>query len=135
MDIRDEIVEWSIDLAKRGDWSGIAGFLRSDMQIPPLLRLFLADVFEGKEKMRGPIKATYQARSDRWLSEMMVARFVDSGMCHRGRQRDRNLRTQLTRKWCEVYGTTPDRVEKWLRFPSARRFPHRQGLRQKKSKG
>ena len=113
-------LEWMIDLALNGDGEPLAKWLRRGKPIEPMLREFLAEVVAGKIKLKRPGKLTYAARSRRYLREEMVVRFVEHEMREIGKRRDTDLRTKLTRKWCEANGTTPNAVADFLRYQKSR---------------
>ena len=54
--------------------------------------------------------------SRRWLLEKHAAHAVEIEMRDHGKQRDKKLRTALTRKWSEAYGTTPAAVPARIRL-------------------
>jgi hypothetical protein len=113
--LADVDLEWRIDLARKGDGELLAELLRRNEPIPPKLREFLIGVFAGEIKLKRPLlrTRTYMARSRLWLREKSVMQIVEIEMRKHGKQRDKNLRTQLIRKWCEVYGTSPAEVDRF----------------------
>jgi hypothetical protein len=117
-DLAEVDLEWRIDLAKKGDGGPLAKWLLSDNFAPrKILLAFFAGVVTGKIKLKRPRKLTYELREQRHLRERYVVLLVDHEMRLAGKQRDRNLRTKLTRKWCDRFDTTPNRVESYLRHP------------------
>jgi hypothetical protein len=110
-DLADVDLHWRIDLARNGDGKPLADFLRRNEPIPPVLREFLATVVEGKTPLKRPRKLTYEWRSRRYLLEMEVVRLVNIEM---GGKRNTNLRTRLTLKWCDIFGTTPNAVKDFI---------------------
>ncbi|NVN88604.1 MAG: hypothetical protein HXX15_21200 [Rhodopseudomonas sp.] len=116
-DLTEIDLEWKIGLAQKGDGELLAELIRSDEPIKPILREFLADVVAGKIKLAVPVLRTrsYIAKSGRWLREKAVVRAVRVKMRDAGKERDKFLRTKLTRIWCGVYGTTPNDVEDYQR--------------------
>ena len=126
-DIMNVDLEWRIDLAKKGDGEPLAELLRSERRRDELLRSkpradflwdFLAGVVAGEIKLPAPRKRTYLTKSRRWLLEAAVARGVYMGKCRNSAERD-----YWTRKLCEAYGTTPDRVAAFTRSNRRRRGP------------
>jgi hypothetical protein len=110
-------LEWRIDLAKKGDGGPLAKWLLSDHSAPQQLREFFAGVVTGKIRLKRQRKRTHESEERRHLHERFVVQMVDHEMQLAGKQRDRNLRTKLTSKWCDRCGTTPSRVDDYLRHP------------------
>jgi hypothetical protein len=118
-------LEWMIRLARNGDGEPLAKWLHRGEPVEPMLREFLAKVVAGKIKLKRPRKLTYAARSRRYLREQMVVRLVDHEMRASNKRRDMGLRTKLTRKWCEDYGTTENAVADFLRHHKRRTTAHK----------
>ena|ERR1044072_6023328 len=120
-DLNDVTIEWAIDLARKGDRGPLVHFLKTDSPISEVLRLFLADVLDGKIRLKRRRKLTVDVRWERYARERWVVRHVKAMMSERGRKRDKALRTELTRKLCERVGTTPAAVERYLNLSKKRR--------------
>jgi hypothetical protein len=114
--------EWLIALAKNGDASELALYLRSaefeEKPVSKRIRNFLADVFGQKIKLKRQKKLTYAHMADRWLREKMVLTHVRMRM---GKRRDRFERARLIDAFCKSYGTNPTRVEDFIKHAKRRR--------------
>lgn len=106
--------------ARQGDTALLAFLLRKRDEIPSDVREFVADVVDGKIRISRP-KRTYTWQMTRYAKELQVVLQVESEMLEAGRQRDKSLRTALTRKWAAVYRTTPANVERYLHQSKSRR--------------
>jgi hypothetical protein len=118
--------DWFVELARTGDGSLLAEVLRghekkADAPLPPHVWRFLADVLDGRVKLKRRKKLTAIAKDRRYLKEKMVARMVRFEMRECGRQRDKQLRVGLIRRWSDYYDTTPANVERYLRLSRQRR--------------
>lgn len=120
-EIRRLTWDTAIRLAREGDSCRLAPLLRSDVEIPPFVRKFLAGVVAGDVKLKRHKKLTYDMIWSRYNREQLVVSVVRSEMHGRGRQRDKQLRTGLIRQWCKVYETTPSNVERYLHLSKSRR--------------
>jgi hypothetical protein len=119
-DIADVDLEWRILLAKDGDGELLAELLHRNEPIHPTLRKFLAEVVAGKIRLKPPRKLTYKSRSRQYLREQMVVWFVEHEMSESGKRRDKDLRTELTQKWCKANGTTVNAVADFQRYQKSR---------------
>ena len=113
--------EAAIRQARRGDPSWLLVLLRDDTKIiPGNARDFFADLIEGKVKLR-PLKLTFAKAMRRYARERQVVALVQLEMEEAGRQRDKDLRAELTVKWATLCGTTPAAVKRYLALPESRR--------------
>jgi len=119
--LAEDDLKWRIDLARKGDGELLAELLSEILSrnepVPPKLCEFLVGVVAGKIILKPPLlrTRTFKEMSRRWLLEKHAAHAVEIEMRDHGKQRDKKLRTALTRKWFEAYGTTPAAVEYFLR--------------------
>ncbi len=120
--------ELFVDQAREGDPSQLAAILRDhgikgDDPLPPIVWRFLADLIEGKAKVKRRKKLTIVASRDKFIREEFVARMVRHEMQEAGRQRDKNLRTALTAEWCSRLDPPLEvsAFERWRSLPKSRR--------------
>lgn len=131
-------LEFLIDLAHNGDGGLLADIMRRGVRIHPTLREFLAAVVAGEIRLKSPRKRTVLAMSERGWQEKRVARDVEIGMREHGKQRDKELRTALTRKACKFYGGRNSAallaaVDRFLKHkPKPRVAPRRSSLKGRK---
>ena len=100
-----------IKLARKGYREPLAELLceyTRDGSLPPELCKYLVSILPHKQ------------RNAQWREEA-VAFTVYAYMALLGKRRDRALRTYLTRKCCEFYGTEPNRVTNYLKTRRSRR--------------
>lgn len=118
----EELTPWSLFIARAlgGDGSELARILRGVAEAPrPLpadVLRFLADLLEGKAKLKRRKKLTIIAKRRKRLSpEAAVVRAVDAEMRELGCLRNKTLRNALTKRIARIYGTTPEAVRRYLR--------------------
>jgi hypothetical protein len=110
-DLADLGLDWAIEQAKDGQREILAKQIEHwEGSMPPKLLQFLAGVVSGDIKLKRPKKTPYLIRRLRNSPERNVVFMVDAQMKKLGKQRDKHLRTALTRKWSEYFGTNEDRV-------------------------
>jgi hypothetical protein len=98
----------------------LAKILRSEegRSLSKAVRLFLADVLSGKVKLKRRKKLTFEHCLSRHWSEKAALQNVQLDMSY---GRNKNKRTFLIRKYCKLWGTTPERVEDYAKRSKQRR--------------
>lgn len=108
-DLSDVDLAYRIEWACDGDVEPLLDYMRKSQLNAPRLREFLINVIAGKIKL----KRRKTTQRNRWLFERLVMYAVRREM---GKQRNTDLRTHCTQKWCDYYGTTPNRVADFLKY-------------------
>src|SRR4051812_23628846 len=106
VDIADLGLELRIWLAQQGDGEELAELMPNYVSHPKLCK-FLAGVVAGHIKLKPKLPKTrtyHYLVIERELRERAVEEMIEHGMERAGKRRDKNLRTHLTRTWCERYG-------------------------------
>ena len=107
----DEYVDRFLAAARQGDLEPILDLLLDfDRPIPPDVRRLLANILTGREKRPagGPKLSDYTKRKRSWL-ERQVALEVEMEMRRQGRKRDKDLRRELTERFCGIWSKATGR--------------------------